>query len=64
MRSYVCGQCHVEYYFHGAEKRLTYPWHNGLRADEILSYYEKTGFRDWVHAESGAPAIKSQHPEV
>jgi nitrite reductase (cytochrome c-552) len=63
MRSYVCGQCHVEYYFHGAEKRLTYPWHNGLRADEILSYYEKTGFRDWVHAESGAPVLKAQHPE-
>jgi formate-dependent nitrite reductase cytochrome c552 subunit len=21
MRRYVCGQCHVEYYFQGAEKR-------------------------------------------
>jgi nitrite reductase (cytochrome c-552) len=63
MRSYVCGQCHVEYYFRGTEKRLTYPWRNGLRADEILSYYEETGFRDWVHEESGAPALKAQHPE-
>ena len=26
MRSMVCGQCHVEYYFKGPEKRLTYPW--------------------------------------
>ena len=25
MRTYVCGQCHVEYYFKGPEKRLTYP---------------------------------------
>ena len=25
MRAYVCGQCHVEYYFKGAEKRLVYP---------------------------------------
>ena len=25
MRAYVCGQCHVEYYFKGADKRLTYP---------------------------------------
>ncbi|MFN7144532.1 MAG: ammonia-forming cytochrome c nitrite reductase subunit c552, partial [Myxococcota bacterium] len=33
MRSYVCGQCHVEYYFKGKEKRLTYPWDKGLRAD-------------------------------
>ena len=35
MRSFVCGQCHVEYYFKGAEKRLTYPWTKGLKADEI-----------------------------
>ena len=26
MRTYVCGQCHVEYYFKGPEKRLVYPW--------------------------------------
>jgi nitrite reductase (cytochrome c-552) len=63
MRTYVCGQCHVEYYFRGAEKRLTYPWANGLRADEILEYYEKVGFSDWTHAESGAPVLKAQHPE-
>lgn len=63
MRSYVCGQCHVEYYFKGPEKRLTYPWFNGLKADEIYSYYEEVGFKDWTHAESGAPALKAQHPE-
>jgi nitrite reductase (cytochrome c-552) len=63
MRTYVCAQCHVEYYFKGPEKRLTYPWDNGLRADEILSYYEETGFKDWTHAISGAPVLKAQHPE-
>ncbi|HYD47840.1 MAG TPA: ammonia-forming cytochrome c nitrite reductase subunit c552 [Terriglobales bacterium] len=63
MRAYVCGQCHVEYYFKGPEKRLTYPWDKGLKADEILSYYEENGFKDWVHAESGAPTLKAQHPE-
>jgi nitrite reductase (cytochrome c-552) len=63
MRSFVCGQCHVEYYFKGEEKRLTYPWHKGLKADEILAYYEENGHKDWVHAESGAPALKAQHPE-
>ena len=41
MRAFVCGQCHVEYYFKGPEQRLTYPWKNGLKADEILSYYQK-----------------------
>ena len=63
MRSYVCGQCHVEYYFKGPEKRLTYPWFNGLRADSILAYYDSTGHRDFVHATSGAPVLKAQHPE-
>ena len=63
MRAYVCGQCHVEYYFKGPEKRLTYPWDKGLKADEILAYYEENGFKDWTHAESGAPVLKAQHPE-
>jgi nitrite reductase (cytochrome c-552) len=63
MRAYVCGQCHVEYYFQGPDKRLTYPWDKGLKADDILAYYEENGFSDWVHAESGAPVLKAQHPE-
>lgn len=63
MRSYVCGQCHVEYYFKGEGKRLTYPWHKGRRADEILAYYDEIGFKDWVHKDTGAPMLKAQHPE-
>ncbi len=63
MRTFVCGQCHVEYYFKGPEKRLTYPWGKGLRADSILAFHDSTGHRDWVHAVSGAPALKAQHPE-
>lgn len=63
MRSFVCGQCHVEYYFKGSEKRLTYPWTKGLKADEILAYYEESGFKDWTHKDTGAPALKAQHPE-
>ena len=63
MRAFVCGQCHVEYYFKGPEKRLTFPWANGVKADEILAYYEESGFKDWTHAESGAPVLKAQHPE-
>ena len=63
MRAFVCGQCHVEYYFKGPEKRLTYPWLKGLKADQILAYYEETGFKDWTHADTGAPVLKAQHPE-
>ena len=63
MRAFVCGQCHVEYYFKGTEKRLTYPWAKGLTADSILAYYDSVGHKDWVHAASGASVLKAQHPE-
>jgi nitrite reductase (cytochrome c-552) len=63
MRTYVCGQCHVEYYFQGPEKRLVYPWAQGLQVDNMLAYYDATHFKDWVHADTGAPVLKAQHPE-
>ena len=63
MRSYVCGQCHVEYYFKGPEKRLTFPWHKGLKVDNILAYYDEVGHKDFDHKVSGAPVLKAQHPE-
>ncbi|HEX6090195.1 MAG TPA: ammonia-forming cytochrome c nitrite reductase subunit c552 [Gemmatimonadales bacterium] len=63
MRTFVCGQCHVEYYFKGTEKRLTYPWHRGLKVDSMLAYYEEDGHADWTHARSGARVLKAQHPE-
>ena len=62
-RSYVCGQCHVEYYFEGDEKRLVYPWAKGNRADDIAAYYDEIGHKDWVHATTDAPVLKAQHPE-
>lgn len=63
MRSFVCGQCHVEYYFAGDNKLVTYPWANGLKVEEIEAYYDEIGFSDWTHAETGAPLLKAQHPE-
>ncbi len=63
MRSFVCAQCHVEYYFKGADTQLTYPWDKGLRADDLLAHYDALSFRDWIHADTGAPMLKAQHPE-
>ena len=63
LRTYVCAQCHVEYYFKGQEKRLVYPWMKGLKVDEILAYYDEVGHKDWNHAITGAPVLKAQHPE-
>lgn len=63
MRSYVCGQCHVEYYFKGPEKTLTYPWQGGLKVENILAYYDEVKHKDWTHAQTGAEVLKAQHPE-
>lgn len=63
MRAFVCGQCHVEYYFKGEEKLLTYPWHDGIRSEDIERYYDTVGWSDWEHAQSGAGVLKAQHPE-
>ena len=54
MRSFVCGQCHVEYYFKGEGRLLTYPWHNGLKVQQMEAYYDEVGFSDWTHAITGA----------
>jgi nitrite reductase (cytochrome c-552) len=63
MRAFVCGQCHVEYYFKGPEKRLVYPWAKGIKIENILEYYEEVQHNDWTHADTGAGVLKAQHPE-
>ncbi len=63
MRTFVCAQCHVEYYFQGADRRLVFPWHRGLRVDDIYAHYQDQRVSDWTHALTGAPVLKAQHPE-
>jgi nitrite reductase (cytochrome c-552) len=68
MRSYVCGQCHVEYYC-ATKMPLTFPWGNGLHADQIEAFWDATRFPDgspfydYEHKETGAHLLKAQHPE-
>lgn len=66
MRSYVCGQCHAEYYFEPGTNRLVFPWDKGFTPQKMYEYYstKPNGFeRDWIHAVSGAPILKGQHPD-
>lgn len=63
MRTYVCAQCHVEYYFKGENKVLTFPWSRGRTIDAIEEHYDTYGFSDWTHWETEASMIKIQHPE-
>ncbi|HRN46809.1 MAG TPA: ammonia-forming cytochrome c nitrite reductase [Niabella sp.] len=63
MRSLVCAQCHVEYYFKGDNKYVTFPWDKGMNADDIEKYYDTVQFDDYVHKLSRTPIIKAQHPD-
>ena len=68
MRSFVCGQCHVEYYC-GPKTTLFFPWKEGLKVEQIEHTYDAYRFPDghrfydWQHAETGAEVLKAQHPE-
>ena len=68
MRSLVCAQCHVEYYFNTKlpEKEgipyLVFPWKNGMSAEDMEKYYDEINFSDWTHSLSKAPMLKAQHP--
>ena len=70
MRSLVCAQCHVEYYFKKTPVKdgktaavVTLPWKNGTNVDDMEKYYDGIEFSDYVHQISKAPIIKAQHPE-
>lgn len=69
MRSLVCAQCHVEYYFDKSRPDaidvayLTFPWKLGLNADSALKYYNSYGFTDFTHQLSKTPILKAQHPD-
>ncbi len=67
MRSLVCAQCHVEYYFNKDKPAkgvpyLTFPWDNGTSVEDMEAYYDNIEFSDWTHKLSKAPMIKAQHP--
>ena len=68
MRSLVCANCHVEYYFVGKEKLLTFPWGKGTRIEQIWDYYQTTlydgkQFSDWTYPDANIPMLKAQHPD-
>jgi nitrite reductase (cytochrome c-552) len=68
MRTLVCAQCHVEYYFntkkpHEGVPYLTFPWDDGITVEEVEKYYDNIDFSDWTHSLSKAPMLKAQHPD-
>ncbi|MDR1486937.1 MAG: ammonia-forming cytochrome c nitrite reductase [Deltaproteobacteria bacterium] len=63
LRSLVCAQCHVEYYFQGDGKYLTFPWDKGYTMENMEDYYDEVAYTDWTHGLSKAPMLKAQHPD-
>jgi nitrite reductase (cytochrome c-552) len=66
-RSYVCAQCHVEY-FCGKGMTIFFPWAEGMKVEQMEKQYDamrvkEKPFKDWVHAETGFEVLKAQHPE-
>ena len=63
MRSLVCAQCHVEYYFQGDGKYLTFPWDKGTTVEDMEAYYDESNYFDYKHTLSRTPILKAQHPD-
>ncbi len=63
MRSLVCANCHITYYFTGEKKILTVPWANGMRVEEIIRYEDDANFSDWTYPGTGTPVMKARHPD-
>lgn len=62
MRSLVCAQCHVEYYFKGEGRVVTFPWDKGTTVEDMERYYDSIDFADYTHKLSKTPILKAQHP--
>ncbi len=63
MRSYVCAQCHVEYYFETDNFIPVFPWKNGMDPEDVYEYYQEIDFADFTHPDAGTKLLKGQHPD-
>ena len=68
MRSLVCAQCHVEYYFRGKGNYLTFPWDQGTTPEKIEAYFDEKNFdgrdfADFTNPVSRTRNLKIRHPD-
>ena len=63
MRSLVCAQCHVEYYFKGKGNYLTFPWDKGTTPEKMGEYFDESDFADFTNPVSKTKNIKIRHPD-
>jgi nitrite reductase (cytochrome c-552) len=65
MRSYVCAQCHVTYFFNPNDKnRVWFPWDNGFEPKNFYDFETNTiKLSEWTNPLTGQGMIKPRHPE-
>ncbi len=63
MRTLVCAQCHVEYYFQGKDHYLTFPWDKGTTPEQMEQYFDEADFADFTNAISKTKMVKIRHPD-
>ncbi len=68
MRTLVCAQCHVEYYFRGEGNYLTFPWDKGdctkgVTPEQMEQYFDEADFADFTNAISKTKMVKIRHPD-
>ncbi len=63
MRSAVCANCHVTYYFAGENKVLKVPWENGMHVEDIIQAEDAVNFSDWTYPGTDTPIMKARHPD-
>jgi nitrite reductase (cytochrome c-552) len=63
MRSLVCAQCHVEYYFKPKTNYLTFPWDKGQSPEKMEEYFDEADFADFTNPVSKTRSLKIRHPD-
>ncbi len=63
MRSLVCAQCHVTYYFKGKGNYLTFPWDKGTSPEKMEEYFDEADFADFTNPVSKTRNLKIRHPD-
>ncbi len=67
MRTLVCAQCHIEYYFDKNTvpngQAVTLPWKHGFTVENAEKYYDGMDYADFINPISKTPVIKAQHPD-
>lgn len=62
MRSFVCAQCHVEYYVKGENRTPALGWSKGIDATDMLEHYQENNITSYNHSITDTPLFSVADP--